>query len=195
MRIRIFLLVISLVSLQGFSQKSYLSLNYSIGFPSGDIKDFADGTSGRGAALDYAYFVKENISVGISASWQSFYEDRGYQSFTDGTATLTGKQFNYVNTLPIYLNANYFFKAGTSVKPYVGLGIGTIYASKRSDIGIFEIADDGWAFGVKPEVGLQYMVSSNFALNAAYRYNFASDIDEVGNMSYSSLLIGVAWYY
>jgi len=187
--------MISLFSIQGFSQKSYLSLNYSVGFPSGDMKDFTDAVSGRGAAIDYAYFIKENISVGISASWQSFYEEKGYQSFTDGTATLTGKQFNYVNTLPVYLNANYFFKAGTALKPYVGLGIGTIYASRRMDIGIFEIADDGWAFGVKPEVGVQYMLNSNCALNAAYRYNFASDIDEVGNMSYSVLQFGVAWYY
>jgi len=196
MKMKIFLTAIfSLICAQGFSQNSFGSVNYSIGFPSGDLKDFTGNTSGRGVAVDYAFMLKSNVSVGVGIGLQTFYEEKGYSSLTDGTQTFSGNQFNYVNALPIYVNGAYYFGNSPNVMPYIGVGIGTMYVNKRADIGIFEIENDGWAFLVKPEVGLQYKAASNIGLNLSYRYNYASDIDNVGSMTYSSIMIGAIWFY
>ncbi|WP_417367150.1 outer membrane beta-barrel protein [Flavobacterium beibuense] len=191
----LFSVIISLFVLQGFGQRSFTSLNYSIGFPAGDLKDFAGNTSGRGVTLDYAFYVKNNVSVGLGIGLQTFYEEKGYQSFTNGTQTLSGNMFNYVNALPFYINGAYYFGDSATIKPYIGVGLGTMYVKKRYDIGVFEVDESGWAFLVKPEIGLQYKATSYLGVNASFRYNYATDVDDVGSMSYTSLLIGLVWYH
>lgn len=181
-------------SLTMFAQGGYSTLSYTVGFPMADMKDFTENVSGRGIAFDYNYLINDNFSIGLGLSWQTFTDDLGYQSIVDGTATLSGYQYHYVNSFPAHLTGTYFLD-GDNLRPFFGLGVGTIYNMTDADIGIFRFEDNVWHFSLRPEAGVQFNLNYRTGIRVSARYNHAFEAGDIGSFSYLALGAGIVWMY
>jgi hypothetical protein len=168
------------------SAQSNTSLLYSVGVPMGALKDHTANTSWRGVTFEWQKFLNPDVSVGINLAYSLYYDDMGYGSYTKGNATLTGHQYRYNNLFPMAVNGQYHFQSSSSLKPYIGLGIGTIYDLRNTDMGMWTVEEENWHFLMSPEVGLIYDLNMATGIKFSIRYDNAfkiSDADAFGNLN------------
>jgi len=175
-------------------QPSYMSLQYAMGFGSGDLGDYISAPSFRGAVIEYRAAIKDNLLVGVDFGWNVFYEKKDADTYTSGTESLSGVQYRTQNQLPILASLDYFLSTKNKLKPYVGLGIGTMYSERSTDMGQWRVVENPWHFAMKPELGFLYEMSYSTSLKLAAKYytGFKSgDLD--ANQSYLSISAGLAF--
>lgn len=175
--------------------QSNTTLSYSIGVPMGDLSDFITPISWRGINLDYRKMVTPNVGVGFTVGWNVFYEELPNDSYTVDNVTLSGKQWRYSNHIPMYLNPTYFFKPGESLNPFIGLGVGTMYSLRNTDMNLYTVEQDAWNFAVVPEVGFQYSVDDATAISVSGKlnYGFKAGNELDGNQSFFTLNVGFSF--
>lgn len=175
------------------AQGGLTSIQYTVAFPTGDMKDFIGKTSWRGVNFDYRRSFTENWLAGFSIGYQLFYEAKENATIERGTMTLYGNQYRYINSCPMTANLQYSFKPGEMVNPYAGLGVGTFFRETVMDIGLYRYSDETWHFAVRPEVGVVYEPEPGVGviLNAKYMAGFKTKDMDAAN--YISLNLGVAW--
>ena len=184
-----------LVFTKGYAQQgSYMSIQYAISFSSGDMGDFISSPSFRGVLLEYRNAVTDNVLVGVDLGWNVFYEKKDYDTYTSGTVSLSGIQYRYQNEIPILISAEYLISSVNPLKPYVGLGIGTMYSERSTDMNLYRLEENPWHFALKPEIGLLYelSLSTSFKLAAKYYHGFKSG--ELENQGYFSISAGLAFH-
>jgi hypothetical protein len=173
------------------AQNSRTSLTYAVGFATGDLGEYISQPSWRGFNIESLKMISEKVGVGGSFSWNVFYEAQDYDTYTRGTASLSGKQYRYSNNLPMSLNVNYYLTAGQKIIPYVGLGTGVMYTRRNTDMNLYTIEQEAWNFLLQPQFGIEIAneYSSAFTIVAKYFYGFAAqDFDKA--QSYISLNVG-----
>ncbi|WP_066223421.1 outer membrane beta-barrel protein [Formosa haliotis] len=180
------------LSFSAMSQEKY-SVNYSVGIPTGDTADFTESVSWRGVGFDYTHMLNQEWGVGISASLQTFYDDLGYVTTTEGKETVSANRYNYINSLPIYATGSYFINESADFTPFVSLGVGVMYNQKEQDLGLHVFEEEAWQFSLRPEVGFEYDVSYGLGLRAAARYNAAFKSGDLEGLSHFSIAVGVIW--
>lgn len=171
------------------------AFTYSMGFATGDLSSFISKPSFRGANIEFHKAVHPNIGVGLSVGWNVFYESLDKDTYTVGNTSLTGKQYRYSNHIPMLFSTNYYFKPGEKFNPYVGLGIGTIYTRRNTDMNLYTLEQEAWNFALQPEVGFHYMLSDGAALIIAGRFNqgFKAGNELTSAQSYFTLNVGFAF--
>ena len=195
---KIFALVIfcSLLSVTNlYSQaENHLSIQYDMSFATGDMGTYISAPSFRGASAQYRYAVTDNILVGIDAAWNVFYERMEEDSYTSGTITLTGVQYRYQNQVPLLVAADYLFMADKDFQPYVGLGIGTMYSERNTQMGIWYVEENPWQFALKPEVGMMFNMATGSAVKLGFKYytGMGGDLDTQG---YFTVSLGFAFKF
>jgi opacity protein-like surface antigen len=191
----IFILAIMIASVSGIKAQTELtSFQYSMGFTNGDFKDFIERTSYRGVSFDYRKLLNDaHVGVGMDISWNVFDEKMNYASYTDGTSTLSGVQFRYVGALPILAMADYYFKPGEDLNPFIGVGVGTVYTHNDVDMGLYVAQRDAWHFAVKPEAGLILKVNPEMGIMLVAKYFNAFSTDDVAARNYLTVNVGLAW--
>ncbi|MEK6477259.1 outer membrane beta-barrel protein [Catalinimonas sp. 4WD22] len=196
MQYKIILTCLSLIaSIQlGWAQQNMFSLQYSVGFPTSELNDYIGETSFRGLALDYTYLTSTNLSFGISGGVNTFYERKGYDTYNEGTASLTGTQYRYTNSFPIMASVGYFLNPAQTLTPYASLGIGTIYTLRDTRIGSYSTETDTWHFSLRPEIGIIYRLSSKLGFKLAGKYYQTFEADELPAQSYATLDMGIVLY-
>src|SRR5262245_36318958 len=122
------------------------SIQYSISYPTGDLKDFIAKTSFRGVSIDFRKMINDNVFWGMEFGWNVFYEKLEHATATEGTTTLTATQFRYVSSFPMLVNLGYSKNTSENMTVYGSLGVGTIYHRTRLDIGIWEFSNEAWHF-------------------------------------------------
>ncbi|AYB33978.1 outer membrane beta-barrel protein [Chryseolinea soli] len=191
----IFLLLLVTVVVSRAQQNTF-ALSYTISFPMGSTSDFLSKTSFRGSTVDWRYALKPNVQIGASVGWYNFYEDRSFNSYTssDGSTVASGKQYRYINTVPILILADYSFASSDEqkMKPFAGLGIGTTYTRQDTDMGQFTFRDDDWQFTLAPEAGVKIGFQPGFNGYLCARYNNSFSTTYMDTQSYLSLNIGMA---
>lgn len=170
-----------------------IALNYSMAIPSQDLKEFIGEASFRGVEFSYLTFLDSNITVGASVAWNVFYERRANDQFKYETVTITGTQYRYTNSVPVYALANYHFNTSKPTTFYAGLGVGTIYSDRDVDFGIYNYSVDAWQFALAPQAGFAHKINVNTALHFGARYNYAFKSSELDSQSFLSLNVGLAW--
>lgn len=187
-------LVLMLAATIATAQSSFMA-QYSINFPMGSTSDFVGETSFRGATIDYRHSVTSNISVGGSLGWYNFYEAKAYDSYTtsDDAMTVSGKQYRYINSVPILVVADYQLNSEQKFSPFVGLGIGTTYNRLDTEMGLYTIREDNWQFTVAPEVGLRSGLSEGISGYLSARYNHSFEAGDIDEQSYVTLNIGISF--
>ncbi len=166
------------------------TIMYNVGVPMGDLKDFISPASARGISFDYQYLMTDNIGLGFGIGWQVFYEDIGFQEVQDGTSTLSGYQYHYLNSFPAHFTATYFLDNGGTLVPYAGLGIGVIYNIRDNDFGLFTVENDAWHFSFRPEAGLMFNFNYRFAMKLNARYVQGFNTKDLDGQNYLAIGLG-----
>lgn len=183
-----------LISTKSFSQQgNYMSVQYAVSFGTGDLGEYISKVSWRGALVEYRGAVANNIMVGFDLGWNVFYEKKDYDTYTIGSESLSGIQYRNQNMVPILFAADYLIMNEGALKPYVGLGIGTMYAERATDMNLYRWTQNPWQFAMKGELGLLYEVSYSSAIKFAVKYYNGFKTGSLDNQGYVSLSLGLAW--
>ena len=171
--------------------QSMTTFSYSVGFPSGDLKDFIGKTSFRGIQMDFQKMIQDNLGVGLSLGWNVFYQEMSYGTYNIDNVSLSGKQWRYSNHIPILFSTTYQLKPGETMNPYFGLGVGVTYTRRNTDMNLYTIERDGWNFTMQPAIGLLIEASDITKVNISGRYNQGFKAgDFTSSQSYFSLNVG-----
>lgn len=174
--------------------QGYSAIHYDVSFPLGATSDAVSNVSFLGFGLDYRKFVKPNLGVGFSVGWQVFNERKDFATYTDGTVSLSGVQYSYVNAIPLHVNVSYNLgEDGDAVRPFIGTGIGTTYFERLVEMGLYTKSIETWQFSIQPEAGLRYEIipSTSAFVGAKYTQGFKNN--ELDAQAYISLTFGFAW--
>ena len=165
-------------------------LKYSVGLPMGDLQEHIGRESWRGVGAGYRYFADGNVAVGVDMGFQMFFEKKDYDTYTYGTASLSGTQYRYSWNTSITGELEYVLNEGDDFRPFLGMGIGTVYTKRVTDFGLYRFTQDPWQFLMKPEVGITYYLSDGRALLLSAEYFAAFDTKELEGQPYLTLNIG-----
>lgn len=183
-----------LLGVKSYGQaESYMSVQYAVSFGTGDLSDYISKTSWRGALIEYRGAVNSSLLVGVDLGWNVFYEKKDYDTYSIDTESLSGIQYRYQNEVPILVSADYLIKSDGALKPYVGLGIGTMYSERATDMNIYRWLEKTWHFALKGELGVLYEVSYNTNIKFAAKYYNAFKTSDLDSQGYISLSLGMAW--
>jgi hypothetical protein len=191
----LFSLLFAATTLLSYGQEALWNITYQVSIPVGETQDFIGKTSFRGIGIEGRWFVDNNVTIGGSVNWNTFYEKKDKVTTVIENTTITGTHFNYINALPIYANAAYYFNEGSYIRPFAGINIGTIYSEERMDVGLYTIKDEPWRFALAPEAGImiQTQNSLNFTLNVRYNYGFEAGDNQA--LSFVGINAGLVWIY
>lgn len=188
----IYTILVFLVSgmfISASAQESRVGITYNTALPLGNTADFMETYSWRGFGFETRYQVTPDIYMGISASWNIFYESE-YGTFVDGTLSITGTKYKYVNAFPLMATVFKHFSGG-SVTPYIGTGIGTISSNYRTEMGLFAVESKGWQFGLMPEAGILLPTSYGSDVLFSVRYNYGFKTTELDATSHLGINLGL----
>lgn len=177
-----------------FMGDSYSAITYNMGLPVSDTKDFTNAYSWRGMGLEFRKFTKPNMSAGISLGWNVFHEEvNGTIEIAEGRGHATGNQDRTINAFPLMVGLQVYGGEEGGTRPYFGIYGPGYYVEQRLDIGVFSFQDDGWNWGLAPEVGFLVPLQSGANMLLNVRYNYAFEADGRGPYTYLGFNIGFAW--
>ncbi len=177
------------------AQNGYTSIQYQMGFGTGDLGDFIGKASFRGAVFDYQRNLNTSLSMGLEFAWNTFYEKKDYGTYTVDQHSLSGIQVRYSNMFPMLVCAEYNFKPESELRPFVNLGIGTIYTIRDTDMGVWTLQQKVWQFGLKPEVGVIYDVGMNSAVKLECKYYMGLGGSELETQSFLAISAGMVFTF
>ena len=94
------------------------------------------------------------------------------------------------------LSAHVYGGGGSGkARPYLGLKAGTYFISRRVDVGLWQITDENWHWGVAPEFGFSVPMRGGFQSEAFYaqvRYNYAFSAGDAPYQSWFGIDVGFA---
>jgi len=193
-------LICLLASIQSTAQEgsSYTTLSYSPSLALGESADFVEGMQWRGINFSYHYFVSDEASIGFTSGWNVF------RTETDGNVTrtleqgnnivtLTGKQFRYVNTVPILASARYHWGDKNGLRVFGGLSAGLYYVDRRVEMGLFASDNETGQFGIAPTAGILFPSYGNAGFHIECQYNNAFESRNGDSFSYLDFNVGFSW--
>ena len=190
----IFSSILFLSSFGLMAQDGIFALTYSMGLPVGSTADYISKYSWRGFGIEGRGFVADNITLGGSFNWNVFFEEEIDATYTDGTQSLTGNFYKYINAYPINFTAHYYFgDYDANVRVNAGLGIGASKINQVTEFGAFQLSHNYWHFDIAPEIGILMPMNyrTNLFFSAKYNYDFKAKDEDFGYMTFN---IGFAWY-
>lgn len=173
--------------------QSYTSLQYAVSIPTGDLQGHTSKTSFRGVNFEYQHFVTTAISVGIDIAYNVFYERKSYDTYTQGSVSVSGVQYRYNNIVPVYGKGYYYLLTDGEFLPYVGLGIGALYNLRNTDMGVYTIEEKNWHFAIAPEAGVMIEVSSEVGIKLGLKYTNSFKSNKANAISFLAFNVGVIW--
>ena len=194
---KIFFLLVASLCMQGLlaQDRSIFVISYPIAFPAGNLSDYISNTSFRGINLEFGREVKPNVIVEMETGWNVFYQEAPNQVYTEGTASISGKQFRYTNSVPILAGAKWILKSKNNLIPYAGLGLGTMYSDRSTDFGLYRISKDAWQFCLRPELGITFKSRGGPAAMLGVKYYASFNSSELDGQSFFTVNIGVVFPY
>jgi hypothetical protein len=181
---KIFIIALfAVLAISAFSQSNLTSLQYSMGFGTGNMHDYIAPASFRGFTFDFRNLVQPNIGVGVEFGWNVFYEEMDYETYESDNVAYSGKQWRYSNHFPMLAAADYYTQTGGMVEAFGGLGLGTMYTLQNTDMSTYTFEKDAWHFAIRPEAGIIIKAAPgvSFTINTKYYYGFkAGDLPAQG---------------
>lgn len=177
------------------AQGSYISVEYVMGFPTGDLGDFISKTSFRGVVIEYQKYLKNNLSVGVETGWSAFYERKDSDTYSEENVSVSGIQYRYSSQVPILISTEYTFRPEASLKPYANFALGTMYSRRDTDMGLWYVREEAWHFALKPEVGIMYDISLNISVNLSAKYYTGFAAGDLDTQSYLALGAGFVFLF
>ncbi len=187
----------------GFSPGETLyGLNWEVSAPIGDFKNsFISDWGLRGFSGEGRYMLPQGISVGASFSWNRWSQEWSNLQVDVPNGNISGPVYRYADMFALRFLVHYYFTQ-SAIQPYVGAGIGGVWAYSYQQIVDLGWSQDSFNFIVDPELGvLVKLMPGNTALhlNLAVRYTYttASVLKKSGSsIQWLTLpVVGLAWSY
>ena len=191
---KILILILILASLSSTSnaqEPHSFTMAYSIAMPASGLSDYIGSTSFRGFNLEYNRRIESGWAFGLESGWNSFHERTESKVYTEGTMSISGIQYRNTIAVPIIGGAKYHFNSDSKIKPYGGIGLGTIYFDRNTDFGLYRISTDTWQFTYRPEFGIKYEYQPGQGILFGVKYYGATGNDDLDGQSYFALNIGI----
>ncbi len=179
--------------------KTLFVANWEFSFPVGSFRDYIDETSFRGISFEDRSFVKPNVSVGVQFNWNRFSQtfDNVTVPITNGSAS--GPVYRHTDMFGIRGIAHYYFGHAPTLRPYLGVGIGGMWAYSYQQIADLANEQDNFNFVVDPEIGILYWFATggtNAGLNIAFRYTYTTaTTGRQHDAQFLSGVVGLAFGY
>jgi hypothetical protein len=170
MKFKYMIVVIAFVSCTSFAQEVLTSITWNVGIPVSKLNEYTTGVSYRGFTLQARRFYGKENSLGISLGWNIFDEKSTEPINLDygkASGTISGTQVRTVNSFPILVGFDRFFGKRNDT--------GVYYILQRLNIGVYQIDNDNWHFGIAPEGGFVMPIEGETGLLVGVRYNYAFD--------------------
>lgn len=178
------------VSAQGGSNTSVV---YTFGVPFGSLDEHTGNWSGRGVNLEYQKEVAQSLSVGFNIGYSVFCGGQQPKStYYQDNMAITGVKYTYDNIVPILITANHTF-GHHAIGPYVGLGIGTLYDLRNTNMGLYTIEEHNWHFAMSPQAGFIFDTGAPVSLKLAFKYDHAFKIQNSDGFGMFTMSIGVVF--
>ncbi len=189
--------IMALTTIGVRAQQSFMSVNYNPGFLVGDASDFISNASWRGWGIDGRFFVSDQVSVGGYVGFNGFYEKTPRTTYVseDQNTAINAITWRYIYNVPVYFNAHYYFN-DYGVRPYAGIGIGTMFTTQELQFSTYSIEERKWSFSLAPEIGVLFDLGDGdwgLILSGKYNYSTYNEFD-ASNMRYINLNIGFAFH-
>mgnify|MGYP000185692499 CR=1 FL=1 len=185
------LLVVFSVGAQ--AQDYFWSLTWDHSLPMGSTADEISNYSVRGIGIDNRWVYDQRYSVGFYMGWHTMYEAKENFIEESENTSIYGNQYRYINSIPLTLNAHYYFNPNDRVKFYAGVGAGATWLEYRKELNLIAVLDKGWRFGYYPEVGVLLPINRTTKLMAAAKYQNATGRKDNPGYSYLSFNFGLSW--
>ena len=173
------------------AQGGYFIARYQVGFPAGETKQYIDQNSWAGFTMGYRYMPNSKFAVGGDVAWQTFNKKNNYDTYVQGTASISGVQFRYQNMFEFSAQGEMVLNDGGDFRPYIGLGVGGLYVRRETTFGLFEIDQDPTQFMVKPGIGFSYYMNEGTALIVGTEYVAGFKNNDLDGQSFVALNIGL----
>ena len=191
--IMVIVAMILLASTGALAQDDLFGFTYNMSLPTLETRDFISNESYRGATLEGRNFVAPNLAVGISVGWQVF-DEQTFETMNVNngvfSGVVSGKQFRYVNSVPILANAYFYGGDQDGGRIFIGTGLGAYYVASRVEVGQIVIDNNNWHFGFAPEFGFDFPFGDSRALISG-TFNYVFNNEGTVNFSYAQLNIGI----
>ncbi|MDO6473737.1 OmpW family outer membrane protein [Maribacter sp. 1_MG-2023] len=173
-------------------------VSWGLGVPLNN--DYLSKISFRNVRLEYRHYIENNFAVGISLGWNSFDEktDKQLYETEDGSNAVYTDLVRQVYLLPFTANAYYNFNNNGNIRPFMGIGLGAQFSQQEAFFNAFVIDDKNWGFLVRPEIGVQFQINSEFTILANTSYSYAtnsSDFFPIDNLKHFNIGIGCGWNF
>ena len=173
-------------------------LNWEISKPVGDFDKYISDVSLRGISFEGRSFVRPNLSLGVSFSWNRWEQTYNNTSYPITNGTITGPVYKYADMFGIRALGHFYLGKG-NLKPYLGVGIGGAWAYAYQQTANLTSSQSNFDFIVDPEVGLLYVIASggtSVALNLAIRYTYTTaTVGQYHDAQFASGIVGIYWGY
>ena len=193
---QVIMIIIALISLahgSALAQDDLFGFSYNMSLPTLETRNFISNESFRGATLESRNFVAPNLAVGISIGWQVF-DEQTFETIdvNNGvfSATVSGKQFRYINSVPVLANAYFYGGDQNGPRILIGTGLGAYYVASRLEVGQVAIDNNNWHFGFAPELGFDFPFGDSRMLISG-TFNYVFNNEGTVNFSYVQLNIGL----
>jgi hypothetical protein len=172
-----FLLCLSMVLLlqaQGQQGRFKLDVDYSVGIPTGNLKNLVSETSWRGWSGAIMYGLTDQIELGFGSGFQDFYQKYPRQVLHESGSDVSAVITNSIQTIPILLKGKYKIISTGMVQPFVGLGVGANLIQYQKYYGQFVDSYSRFGFAAQPEAGIHVPIGKlgNAGVHLAAGYNY-----------------------
>jgi hypothetical protein len=178
------------------AQDWYGLATWQVSIPDGDTKEFVDEVSYRGFGLEFRKALNPAMTFGILGGWHVFHE-RTNETIEVENVAIGGSQDRYINSFPIMLGVHRYFGAEEGTRPYIGLNAGGFVFIQTIRVGVVELEEDTWEWGLTPEAGVVVPISygSAFIVNGRYHWSPTPEGLAGGDrdLTYWGIHVGFAW--
>ncbi|SHO64359.1 outer membrane beta-barrel protein [Algoriphagus zhangzhouensis] len=175
------------------AQHSAFTIEIPVTVPMGKTADFIDQTGIRGINLEYQRFIKPQFAIGGEIGHTTLYKREENKVYTEGSASLSGIQYRYQYAYPILITGTYFPITEGEIKPYVGVGLGTMAQKRRVDMGIFTSENTHWQFALRPEAGIMIEPSPQVAFKLGVKYYNSFESTDLNGQSNLGINVGLVF--
>ena len=174
-----------------------LDLSYTAGLPLGSFKENLNETSFRGFNGALMFGVNDNVSVGISAGFQDFYQKHPRQLYKlDDGSDISAVLSHSIQTIPIMAKAGYQFQPGAVVQPYAALSVGGNMITYSELLGEFGGQQAKFGFAARPEAGIYIPFKkdgeSGLKLGASYNIMPFKELPGFKNLNHLGIHAGIS---
>jgi len=176
--------------------QTFWSVGWEAAFPTGTLQKNWINTQGwLGGAFDFRVGVVGRLSVGITGTWNWFDQTYPQVTVTEPQVTVTGPVYRRMSANSALATTHYYLTQ-TALQPYVGVGVGVVWANTVRQSANLNSGTTTSALAVSPQVGVLFNVAPQVAFYLLGRYQFTlADFATVEHAQWFAAQAGIAWYF